>query len=90
MMTQLNISTEGFLGKYLGLPIYTKKSKKKAFDYIKEKLWMKIKDEKDKCHQRLEDILIKVEAQAIPLYAMSCFDLTKSLCDAISSMIGRC
>jgi hypothetical protein len=28
-------------------------------------------------------------AQAIPTFAMSCFDLTKSLCDELSSMIGR-
>jgi hypothetical protein len=36
-----------------------------------------------------KEILIKVVAQAIPTYAMGCFDLTKGLCDEISSMIGR-
>jgi hypothetical protein len=28
-------------------------------------------------------------AQAIPTYAMSCFDLTKGLCDELNSLIGK-
>jgi hypothetical protein len=36
-----------------------------------------------------KDILIKAIAQEIPMYAMSCFDLTKTLCDDIGTMINR-
>jgi len=36
-----------------------------------------------------KETLIKAIAQAIPSYVMSCFDLTKALCDEISSMICR-
>ena len=36
-----------------------------------------------------KEILIKAVAQAIPVYAMSCFEITKTLCDEISAMIGR-
>jgi hypothetical protein len=34
-----------------------------------------------------KEILIKEVAQAIPLYTRACFDITKSLCDDLSSMI---
>lgn len=35
-----------------------------------------------------KEVLIKVVAQAIPTFVMSCFDITKEMCDQISTMIG--
>jgi hypothetical protein len=90
LMEQLNILREGFSGKYLGLPVYIGKSKAKAFQYLKEKVWKILQGWKQKLLSKAgKEILIKAVAQAIPVYAMACFDLTKSLCDEISSMIGR-
>jgi len=36
-----------------------------------------------------KEILVKVVAQAIPTFAMGCFDITKELCDEINSMICK-
>ncbi|WVZ55127.1 hypothetical protein U9M48_005830 [Paspalum notatum var. saurae] len=76
--------------RYLGLPVYIGKSKKKMFEYIKQKVWNRIHGWQEKLLSKAgKEIMIKAVAQAIPTYAMSCFDLTKELCDEISSLIGR-
>jgi hypothetical protein len=36
-----------------------------------------------------KEILIKAIAQAIPTYAMASFDLTKSFCDQVRTMISH-
>jgi hypothetical protein len=36
-----------------------------------------------------KEILVKAVAQAIPIYTMSCFDITKTLCDELSAMVSR-
>jgi hypothetical protein len=36
-----------------------------------------------------KEIMIKAVAQAIPTFVMDCFDLTKGLCDKISSMVVK-
>jgi hypothetical protein len=63
---------------------------KKTFAYIKDKIWKAIQGWKKKMLPRVgKEILIKACAQAIPVFAMTCFDITKGLCDQINSMVSR-
>jgi ribonuclease HI len=90
VLNVLGISRESQNQRYLGLPVHLGASKKKEFEYIKEKIWRRIQGWKEKLLSRAgKEILIKAVAQAIPTYAMSCFDLTKALCEEISTMICR-
>jgi hypothetical protein len=86
----LAIQRDAWNEKYLGLPVYVGRSKKKAFEYLKEKIWARIQGWIEKLLSKAgKEVLIKAVAQAIPTYAMSCFYLTKGFCDEISSMIAK-
>jgi hypothetical protein len=86
----LNIVQEAKSERYLGLPVSIGKSRKKAFEYIKKKVWLRIQGWREKLLSKAgKEILVKAVAQAIPTYAMSCFELTKGLCEELNSMIGR-
>jgi hypothetical protein len=75
----LSFNKEGHSGRYLGLPVYIGKSKVKTFAYLKEKIWKCIQGWKEKLLSIAgKEILIKAVAQAVPVYEMACFDLTKS------------
>jgi hypothetical protein len=75
----LQLSTEARTGRYLGLPIHIGTPRKKFFEYINERIWKCIQGWREK-HLSMagKEILIKVVAQAIPTYAMACFDLKKA------------
>ena len=88
--TIIRLPTERIKARYLGLPPYIGKAKSSAFQYIKEKVWKRIQGWKEKLLSKAgKEILIKAVAQAILVYAMACFNLTKSLCDDLSSLICR-
>lgn len=60
------------------------------FEYVKRKVWSRIQGWQEKLLSKAgKEIMIKAVAQAIPTYPMSCFDLTKGLCEEISAMIGQ-
>ncbi|XP_062005868.1 uncharacterized protein LOC133723047 [Rosa rugosa] len=73
--------------KYLGLPLRVGKSKIANFEYIKERLSKKLISWKAKVLSCAgKEILIKAIAQTMPLYAMNCYLLPKSLCDDIHQL----
>ncbi|XP_057452127.1 uncharacterized protein LOC130743933 [Lotus japonicus] len=76
--------------KYLGLPTIIGKSKRQIFNFVKERVWKKLKGWKEKFLSRAgREVLIKSVAQAIPSYVMSCFLLPDGLCADINSMISN-
>jgi hypothetical protein len=82
IMQELAISKETMNERYLGLPVFVGRSKTKVFSYLKERIWSRIQGWKEKMLPREgKVILIKAVAQAIPTYAMGCFDITKEICD---------
>ena len=74
--------------KYLGLLSLAGWNKMSTFNGIKEKLGKKLARWKEKLLSKAgKEVLIKVVAQAIPTYTMSCFMMPDSLCDDLTSMI---
>lgn len=75
--------------KYLGLPSLVGKSKKSVFNYLKDKIWAKIKTWSTKLLSRAgKAVLLRNVAQTIPSYTMSCFLIPKSLCQELERMMN--
>ena len=75
--------------KYLGLPAMIGKSKKVIFNFLKERLWKKLKGWKEKLLSRAGKELIKAVTQALPYYIMRYFLLPKTFSDELQKMINR-
>lgn len=87
---KLQLTQETFNDKYLGLPIHVGRSRSRTFEYLKDKVWQRIQGWKERLLSNAgKEVLIKAVAQAVPTYAMGCFDLTKKLCDQISALICK-
>jgi hypothetical protein len=89
-MQALSINSETLNERYLGLPVYVGVAQMNVFAYLKERVWQHIQGWKEKLLSRAgKEVLITAVAQAIPVFAMGCFDITKEMCSQISSMIAR-
>jgi hypothetical protein len=90
MCDKLQVTKETMNERYLGLPVHVGRSIGGTFSYLKDRIWKRIQGWKEKFLSWAgKEVLIKAVAQAIPTFAMGCFDLTKSLCDQISKMVCR-
>ncbi|XP_062020783.1 uncharacterized protein LOC133737191 [Rosa rugosa] len=90
MAGYLGVSIEAKHEKYLGLPTYMGRNKTAPFSYIKERLSKKLAGWQGKVLSSSgKDLLIRVVAQALPSYAMSCFLLPKEFCDSLHQMCAR-
>ncbi|KAL5539671.1 hypothetical protein UlMin_043672 [Ulmus minor] len=75
---------------YLGLPTFVGRCKWDLFNFIKSRVWNKVKGWNSSLFSQAgKEILIKAVLQAIPSYAMSCFKLPKKLIKDIYRLISR-
>jgi hypothetical protein len=76
--------------KYLGLPALIGRSKVEAFSGLQGKIWGRINGWKEKfLSQAGKEVLLKAVIQSIPTYTMSVFQLPKSVCKDINSMMSN-
>ena len=86
----LHIRAETRSEKYLGMPVYVGKSRTEVFAYLKERVWQRIQGWKEKLLSKAgKEIMIKAVAQAVPVFVMGCFDITKEICGQISTLIAK-
>ena len=72
----------------MGLPSIIGKSKAQVFAEVKERVGKKLAGWKGKLLSiGGREILIKVVAQAVPTYTMSCFQLLKTLCKDLENLM---
>ena len=74
----------------LGCRLWWVEKKKESFIYMKERIWGKLQGWKEKLlSQAGREVLLKAIMQAIPTFAMSCFQLPMNLCHEIKVMIKK-
>ena len=80
MTTSLGVARVGCHEKYLGLPCFYSKNKRRLFASIKDRVWNKLSEWKSKFLSISgREVLTKAIIQSIPTYSMSMFKLPYSL-----------
>jgi exonuclease III len=76
--------------KYLGLPAVVGQSRVRVFGGMKGRIWERMQGWKETfLSQAGKEVLLKAVVQAIPTYTMSVFQLPKTLCKDINSLMSK-
>lgn len=76
--------------KYLGMPAVVGRSKKEVFNFVKDRVWDRVKRWSGRDFSMAgREVLIKAVLQAIPTYVMSCFLLPSTLLNDIEIIVRR-
>ncbi|XP_050217619.1 uncharacterized protein LOC126668470 [Mercurialis annua] len=76
-------------GKYLGLPSLVGRNKRQILNFIRDRVWHKIKGWSAKTLSRGgKEILLKTVAQAMPNFVMNVFLIPLDLCDELERMMN--
>jgi exonuclease III/ribonuclease HI len=76
--------------KYLGLPAVVGQSRMRAFGGLKGRIWERMQGwQENFLSQAGKEVLLKAVVQAIPTYTMSVFQLPKTLCKEINSVMSK-
>ena len=87
---RLGICVEAFSERYLGLPTAVGRITSGTFDHIGERIRNKLQGGSERmisCAGR--EVRIKAITQAIPMFSMSCFKLTKKVCKSLASCLAK-
>ncbi|KAA3460978.1 reverse transcriptase [Gossypium australe] len=90
LVQMLGVRRSLCMERYLGLPRMVRRRKKDAFQYICDRMRMKVQSWGARLlFQGGKNIFIKVVLQAIPIYSMSCFLLPKMFCMNLESIMSH-
>lgn len=76
--------------RYIGLPMVICRSKNQFFGFVKKKVIKKLQGWKSNLiSPARKEVLLKAIAMALPVYTMSCFRISNSLCKIIGSQMAK-
>jgi hypothetical protein len=90
MLSVAGITSTQKYEKYLGLPALIGRSKVSSLLGIKGRIWDKMQGRREKFLSHAgKEVLLKAVVQAIPTYTISVFQVPKTLCNEINSMMAK-